>query len=295
MEKYNKIYWKRGLEITPEIFITSDNYNTYQQNIIRRLCTINSYGILPPIKEGNLCFEIEYKITDNILYINNLLCNAITKQGYMIDIGDDFDFYKEIDLNDCINSEYYIILNVSPYDNEVVINQEIYAQPSYELVVKKADKINYSGIPILKISYSKNNCWEADSEYILPSISICSDKNLISKYNSINRKIDSIISHIKNDELLLNISMLKLELDNEFKYATPYSLVLFLKKTCKIFELFFKDKLEKPKYILEEYDHNNISYILNLGLEYLETVEQKLTEVVEIKPEPVADDNTPEI
>lgn len=47
MNKYNKIDWKTGMEITPQVLIDADNFHIEQQNLIRRLQVMPCYGLLP--------------------------------------------------------------------------------------------------------------------------------------------------------------------------------------------------------------------------------------------------------
>ena len=285
---YNKIFWKRGLDITPEILIESDNYNTQQCNIIRKISTLQSYGILPETK-----FLVEPIIMNDILSIRNLNCSAITSQGYLIDIKNHISF-KDIKLYECTNEDHYVILKVYPYNIELVDNSLPYAQPKYDVEIKETRNAIDDGIPILKIC-RRNKCWEIDWDYIPPSVSLCSHKKLIRKFEEIVNIINTISKKLADDEFIsLQLRLLELELQNYSLFEFPFELVNALKKIMAIIELYFQKRLNRDEliqakeFIEKKYNHNEIVIFLTLCMDCLETIKQKLEEepVPEMEPEP---------
>jgi len=294
MKNYNRIFWKRGLDITPEILIESDNYNTYQCNIIRKISTLQSYGILP----GNN-FSVEPIINNDILSIRKLNCSAITPQGYLIDINSPIPL-NEIKLYECTNEDHYVILTVQPYTIESVDESMSFARPKYDVEIKETRKEIETGIPILKICRIKK-CWEIDRDYIPPSVSLCSHKNLTRKYEEIVNKIDTISKKLSGDDLTsLQIKLLEVELKNCSLYEFPLELVKLLKKIMAIIELYFQKILNINElvyvkdFIEKKYNHNEIAVILTLCIDCLDVISQKLEEKPEPEPTPKLEVKEPE-
>lgn len=289
MKNYNRIFWEKGLDITPEILIESDNYNAQQHNIIRKISTLQSYGILPESK-----FLIKPTINNDILSIHISNCSAITSHGYLININNHIAL-KEIKLYECTNEDHYIILRVQPYDIESAGENTPYAQPKYDVEIKEARKEIEDGIPILKISRI-NKCWEIDADYIPPSVSICSNENLTAKYAKITDKIIEISGKLLDDNYTsLQIKLLEIELKNYSLYESPFELVNTLKKIMAIIELYFQktlninDLIQAKEFIEKKYSHNEIAIILAFCMECLDVINQKLDE----KPEPTEEKPEP--
>jgi len=286
MKIYNKIFWERGLDITPEILIESDNHNTYQCNILRKISTLQSYGILPESK-----FLVEPIINNDILSIRKLNCSAITPQGYLIDINSHIPL-KEIKLFECTNEDHYVILKVQPYNIELVDENMPYARPKYDIEIKETRKEIETGIPILKICRIKK-CWEIDRDYIPPSVSLCSHEDLTRKYEEIANKIGMISKKLSGDDLFsLQIKLLELELKNYSLYEFPFELVKTLKKTMTIIGLYIQKMLniselsQSKEFIEKKYNHNEIAKILSLCIDCLDAINQKLEKEPEPEPEP---------
>ena len=278
MKHYNIIFWKKDTDITPEILIESDNYNTYQCNIIRKISVLQSYGILPDSD-----FFVEPVINNDILSIRNLNCSAITPQGYLIDINSHIPL-KKIKLYECTNEDHYLILKVQPYIIELVDKK----MPFYDVEIKETRKEIETGIPILKIRRI-NRCWEIDRDYIPPSISLCSHKNLTGKYEEILNKISTISRILYDDDLTsLQIKLLELELKNYSLYEIPFEFVKTLKKIIAVIGLYLQKELnineliQAQEFIEKKYNHNEIAITLALCMDCLEVMIQKLEEEPEV-------------
>ena len=285
MKRHNRIYWEKGLEITPEIFIASENHSEQDQSVIRRLCTLKSYGILPKDFQNEIPFLIEARIEEDSVIISKLFCHAITQRGHLIEINNDIQFDK-IELNECISGNYYIVVRVYPYQNEPMKYNRPYAQLRYDISIVNVEEILDEGVPILKIYYSEFNNWEIDKEYISPSIAICSDKNIIVKYQFFKKRLKDIISKIK-DELLINqLTLLEFELSSYLLLESPFELVSLIKKILKCIEIYLNEKLPfNQDFINQSYNHLEISWTLNSALECLNEIEQLLEKGPEVEKE----------
>ena len=288
MEKHNKIYWKKGLDITPDTFINADNYHIAERNLLGRFCAFRLYGILSDEK-----FYISKRLDNNTLYIENLECSAITRDGYLIDVQRNTPFDKEISLKEATDTEYYVIITVDPYSNTFADDEKVHIYPEYKLALKRVGVSIENGIPVLKIYKDDYQAWKIDENYIPPSIALYSVDSLKEKYIEILNKYNNIIEKLpESDAIYRQATLFKLELDNYCLQESPEELTLLLKKICWILKLYVK--LEKnitefpsvEKFMEMKYNHNEIGNILNLGLESLEEIDQKIDEKPkEIKPE----------
>ena len=278
MEKYNKIHWKKGLPITPEFFIASDNYHIAERNLLGRFVASRLYGILPGRK---------FDIKDNILYIDKL--EAITRDGYVINIQSNTSF----SLKETTDTECYVIIAVDPHyipdpDDADDDKKLSYVYPKYNLVLKRIGEPVEKGIPVLKIRKDG----EIDKDYIPPSIALDSVVRLKEQYREIKCKLDLIIEKLpENNAVYVQAMLLKFELDNYTLQESPQELSLLLKKICRTLQLYLKSEkkinelLFVKRFMEERYDHDDIGNILQLGFESLEEINQEMDQVKQL-PQP---------
>jgi len=287
MKQQHRIHWKKGLDITPEIFIASDNYHITERHLLGRFLATKGYGILP---ENN--FYIEKNIDNQRLSIQKIECLAISKDGYVINIQKDTSFQKELTLTEPTETELYVVLTVNPSPT-TVDEKELYIYPEYNFIFKNTKETIEQGIPVLKI-YKNHSYWEIDNHYIPPSFALNSLDTLKHKYIEIKDVINRIIEKIpENDTLYLPIIMLQLELNSYSLQKTPEELTLLMKKFCRIFQLYLKTAKEieesynMKKFMTEPYNHNEIEKVLRSGFENLfeihRILDEKPEEIFEIK------------
>ena len=272
MEKYNnnKIHWKKGLDITPEILIASDNYHVTERNLLGRFFSFRLYGILPYRK-----FYIDKDIDNDNVYIKNLECFAITNDGYVINIRKDTPLNKEVSLKDATSSEFYVVLTVNPYT----------ITPEYNFVLKGIGETIENGIPVLKIHRNSQH-WEIDNNYIPPSITLYSVDLLKQQCAEIKNRLSRIAEKLQeNDMACMQTMLLKLELDNYCMQESPQELMLLLKKICWTLKMYVKtskktdDLPDLNRFIEEQYDHNDMEKLLHLGIKSLAEVDQKIDKI----------------
>jgi hypothetical protein len=298
--KHYKINWKKGLDITPEIFIASDNYHIAERNLLGRFLASRLYGIVP---DGN--FFIEKEIDNNHIYIHNLKCTAITKDGSVIDIQQDTNFQKELTLKDTASAELYVVLTMNVETKEalgvgtrlclVPDEQALHIYPEYHIQLNETNETIEQGIPILKI-HKNSSCWEVDENYIPPSIALNSVDTLIYKYTEIKDIIHEIINKLlEENPFYLQTMMLQLELNNYSLHESPQEFVLLLKKFCLIFQLYLKtakniEELPAITNFMEKpYNHFETGNLLQAGLEALSAINQKIDAKPIIEEEPITE------
>ena len=284
MEKQYRIHWKKGLDITPEIFINSDNYHISERHLLARFIASHSYGILPNGK-----FTIEKDLVNNRVVIQHLECLAITSGGYISNIQNDTSFQKELALNETQEGAFYVVLTANASPTTCIDEKELYMFSEYNLTLTRTDKTIQHGLPIAKI-YNNNSHWEMDKGYIPPAIALSSVAELKERFSEIKKIIHEILEKFsEKDPYYLQVMMFQLELNNYSLQESPEELSLLLKKFCWIFQAYLNivEKMgELPAikaFIDEPYNPNEIGKILQLGLDALKEVHQILYD----KPIPV--------
>ncbi len=269
MGKYNKIHWKKGLEVTPEILTETDNYHISERNLLGHFWTSRLWGLSPDGK-----FHIEKDIDNDRLSIKKLECLAITRNGYLINIPPNTGFSKELSLNNAEDTELHVVLTVDPYATA----------SEYNLELKKTGETTGDGIPVLKI-YQNRHYWEIDADYIPPAVALSSFDALKQQYAEIKDTLNRIVAKLPEENAFYaQATLLKLELDNYSLLESPQELTLLLKKICWCLKLYLKS-IKKVKqlsgvkaFIEEQYNHNEIREILHLGIQNLIDIDQRIDE-----------------
>ena len=308
-QSHYKIFWRIGQEITPETFIQADNYICSQQNLIRRLIANQYYGLLPQPDAGNTSLLMEARISSNDILIDELKCLGITNAGYLIDFDNSLlgETYKDhLTIPDYGSGNYYVVLRVKPFEPsliEPVENEEApLARPEYEINVKELGRISDDELPVMKIKAGSYP--EIDDDYIPPCMSITSSDKLMDGFRNIKDIITEINTQInlKKDQYkasIYHLHILTLELKIFPLTEPPVSLFRLIKKFVKTYIFFIPEirVLTEPDF-LSEYNHNDISIILKLLLQYLHEIHQIVSKIEikeEIKVVVVEEDLTPKI
>ena len=279
MEKHNKIDWKIGLDITPEVFIASDNHHIAERNRLGHLLACNLYGIIPDIT-----FYFEKRIDYDNVHISNLKCLAISKYGYIINIGSDDTFDRDLALANATEDEHYVVLTANPFAPIPAQHDKNCAGIEYDLtLMSKKDTIE-NGIPILKI-FKDGSYWGIDKDYIPPVVSLNAVDKLIEKFNIIKNCIQLIVNKLPENYMFYpHTLLLQFQLNSFSLQESPQELIKLLKQFCHIFKSFLKttkniDDLPDLQTFLEEtYNHLEIGYLLQLAIKSIESVNQKIDE-----------------
>ena len=288
MEKHKRIYWERGLDITPEIFIATDNHHLSQQSIIAQLHAVRSYGILPA---GGV-FKITPRINNDELFVDELYCIAVTQNGYLIDIQNDVAFEK-MSLRELTNEEHFVVLRVNPFLPTAITEEEPYAQATYRVEIKEARQNIEDGIPILKIGYSKESrCWEIEKNYVLPNVCLFTSEIFVQKHHNIQKELNAILGKLSSDEpACFQGKLLEMELKNYSLRESSADLALLLKKMITVFKIYLEKinnanealMASMERFLQTPYNHNDALLLLQMGIDCLRNINQGLDE----KPVPV--------
>jgi hypothetical protein len=307
MQKRNKIFWRIGLEITPETFIQADNYICSQHNLIRRLIADGSYGIIGEVGEkgeagemGNTSFSVKTTLNNNDLYIEKLICSGTTGAGYLIDIDSELWAsipQKSLTLPDSGTKALYVVLQINPFE-QVLVEPVIYEEApaafsAFELNVRELEQIGENELAILKIN-TGNYTAEIAQDFIPPCMSVNACSKLFESFGQLKKLLSEIMSHIeKRDELnsaaLYPLKMLYEELNDFSPSNPPIVLIRLVKKIMQTYRFFVSDirTVSLPDF-LRSYNHNDISLTFKAMQSYLQ-------EIIRVVSEGVEEDFTPKI
>jgi predicted component of type VI protein secretion system len=286
MEKQHRINWKKGMEITPEIFIESDNYHIAERQLLGELIASHKYGIFP----NSNCI-IDYELQDHYISVKISNCTALVSAGDIIHIPDKISFNPSLPIEEL--SECYAVLSLRPDDKKHAAEPDaLHIVSQYEIAFKKTNEPIKNGIPVLKI-YKKQSEWNVEPNYIPPTIALNSLPSLMNKYAEIKDIIHKIIGYYdKNDSHYALLMLLQLELNHLSSKESPETLILLMKKLTWIFQEYLKTikKIEPLQiinnFIHTSYNHYEIKNLLDSGYEGLKEavalLESKPPEIEEI-------------
>ena len=259
MAKYTKVQWQTGMEVTPQVFINADNFQIEQQNIIRRIQVMPCYGLLPESS-----FNMDISISGNILTITNLVMQAITQQGEIIDMNEQGKEPQKIDLSSYSGETLYIALH---YNDAACAEKDTFC-------VTTDPKKEKSAVVMAKISSNI-----IDFSYIPPCISINSHQKLVESFEEIRKLTQTIVSQAKEQEkykpLFLPLSLLELELNAYSAFETPLDLFLMIQKLAHIFKSIIYEVPENTAILLDKtYCHTELYDMIRLLLDSLCELEE---------------------
>ena len=308
----NNVFWRIGLEITPDTFIQADNSICSQNNLIRRLIAGRYYGLLPygeisdggnTGENGHLTFTVKAHINNRELKVEQLACYGTTEAGYLIVFDNDrleALFKKQLLLPNANVDAFYVVLRTNPFEQvliEPVDNEEAPEGHSYyELCIRELDKISADELAIIKVD-NKANAPVIDSDYIPPCMSVNSCLPLVNVFGTFRNlfaEIRSIIEHKKEQfgKLMYPLTLLHFELDEFSLSEPPMTLIRLIKKFIMTYQFFIPDI---RKIVLNdssgEYNHNDVAIIFRSLLSCLQEVKLIIGKVEMV----IEEDFTPRI
>ena len=287
MKKLQRINWKQGMEITPEIFIESDDYHIAERQLLGTLLSAHCYGLFPNSK-----FTMDYELHNHQIAVSISDCIALVNSGYVVNIQNKTSFNKELPTDETV--ECYVVLSVILNDHKFTDESGLHLVSQYDISFKRTNEPIENGIPVLKIC-RQNASWEAVHGYIPPSIAINSIDSLENKYVEIKNIIHKILAHYaEKDSNHLLLMLLQLDLNNFSSKESPEALTLMMKKFSSIFQSCLKTGKEIEslpevrRFVESAYNHNEIGKILDIGyaslMEILKILDTKpMPEIEEIK------------
>lgn len=253
MKENMRIGWKQGMEVMPATLIAADSYQLFHHELNRKLLTQQSYGLFPRVK-----FDINCSITNNLLQIQEVHCDAITRNGQFIQLRGKYT----VTLPQLPAGECYLVVKIKGF-SPIEINEIPYSEVIYDLEFRQwAELSDGNVLPIIKIL--KEGEWWKMADYIPPCFTISSCRMLVNKHEEIRKLVNEISGHFTNKNYPVHIeyafSLLLIELNYLTKNEIPYDLILLLKKIIKSF-LACEPEMNSDDtdgFLKSDYDHNDI-------------------------------------
>ena len=300
---YNKIFWRSGLEVTPETFIQADRHYYYQQNLIRKAMNFPYYGLLLIDEEDKQEFSINADVDTQSVRIEQLCCRGTTKEGFFVDFDESalrIATKRNLSVSNLSSGKYYLVIRINPYEQvliEPVENEETpLSHPAYEFDIKDLSQIKGNELPLLKM-VSDGHTLQIDPHYIPPCMSVRSHKKLMEYYLSYKKMANEVVGLFNQKKtrfsnFVFPVSLLVYDIDQFSLSEPPYALVQQVRKLLKAFGFFVTELTSKIEQVLHiPYNHHDVDGLFGA----LSTCLQEVLFVVGKEEEVIEEDFTPKI
>lgn len=199
--KHKSVNWVDGMKISSEHFVHADQtFNELLRDASSLRLNRFNFGLLPPFQGENLALDAEIveKATNHIT-VKVKQCNAITEEGYRIDIppGRSTDSLALTHAFDAENPDskkkavYHILLTVNPFTRVPVGEPDPgetpprypYTDKEYQLAVLPATQVassqNSAHYLIIGRVWIEGGSMQIDQQYIPPCTAVISHPALI--------------------------------------------------------------------------------------------------------------------
>ena len=247
MKNHRRIAWHDGMEITHKTFLEADTLIDIRETAIRKISVLPAFGLLP---ESD--FQLNCSLNNQALTIHQLVCQAVTPLGYIIDFEDNVDI--SVYLNDLSESRYFLVVKASPSDLQAAKGKEILLLDSnYSFDFKWEYEIEGDELPLAQIDRIEGK-WVKKEHFIPPVIAFRSHPLLKGILEQIQTEGHQMLVKLlekfepeKNLSLIFTLKVLLMELKNITPSDTPQKLILLLKKLF-LFIFACLPEYEKPEY-----------------------------------------------
>lgn len=276
---FDRIDWKRGMEIMPETFLYADGYHDSVSRLNRQLLVPFAYGLVPLHD-----FTLKYTIFDHKLTIDKISCTIMDCEGNILHItkGISLPLPKEA------QGTFYLAVSCGE-DDHVEKNGVPMVEQGYKFqIINLLNPCSPLLFPLLKLQ-AGNGDWEV-LDFIPPCCAISAHSELTNLTNQCRQWLDKILALVENkecNEAYYQIGYVQIELANSIRYATPSMLISLLKKAVFILKtnkLFDKEDISRAgEFVWLEYNPNTLSETIQEALSFLQSA---VTFLQHAKPEP---------
>ena len=207
--KHKPVNWIDGMKISSNHFINTDNFI---QDIVRDANSLplnnNNFGLLPPVINEPVSLDIQItERASNQVQIKINHCNAVTAEGYRIDISRTdpelvFSHYFGQE-SPTENSEiYYVLLTVNPFERIASGNPDPEEAPlrypevdkQYNITIMPASQINTRSAGFIEVGKFIRNgsTLQTDINFIPPCTSVISHPELVKYYESFSNQLNNL-------------------------------------------------------------------------------------------------------
>jgi len=230
MKNHRRIAWHDGMEVTHKTLLEADNLIDVRETAIRKITVLPAYGLLP-----DSGFQFNCSLNNQALTIHQLVCQAITPSGYVIDFDDNIDI--SIYLNDLTESRYFLVIKADPSDLQAAKGKEILLLDSnYSFDFKWEFEIANDELPIAQIDKIEGR-WVKKEHFIPPVIAFRSYHTLNALLEQIQAEGHQLMVRLlekleseKQHSSVYDLKVMILDLKNLTPSDSPKKLILLMKR-----------------------------------------------------------------
>lgn len=294
-----RVFWQKGMRLTDEILTKSDKCHLESLSQALIIAANGRFGLLPSKDE----FNISLSISNNIADVEALSCLALTKSGALVDLHYDTAFANNMETRVTIpmsgEDAYMLCVVVLDSWKESCGG---FCEPEYKFVIVKENTVlDDNMLPIARIINEYG--WRIDEINFLPpclyimshsTYKIQAERLASILKTSSNHLFNSVNSDCKTaiSIFLPIVEQLKITLDKEIELMTPMQLFGNIQKYISGFlcactmddSLDLADVDMYRQYVDAPFNYNNVYLRIKEGLEYCNSICEKLEKIKEFKP-----------
>lgn len=278
-KNFDRIDWKKGMEIMPETFLYADGYHDSVSRLSRQLVVPFAYGLVPLHD-----FTLKYTIFDYKLSIDKISCTIMDCEGNILHItkGTSLLLPKEV------KGTFYLAVSYGE-EAHVEKNGVPLVERTYKFqIINLLNACSPLLFPLLKLQ-TRNGEWEA-LDFIPPCCTISAHSELTNLTNHCRQWLEKILFLVEKEnysEAYRQIGFVQIDLTNAIRFATPSMLISLLKKAVFILatnKLLDKSDVDRAgEYIWQEYNPNMLFETIQETLTFLYSA---VTFLQQSKPKP---------
>ena len=282
MMTFDRVDWKRGMEIMPETFLCADGYHDSVSRLNRQLLVPFAYGLVPLHD-----FTLKYTIFDHKLTIEKISCTIMDGEGNVLHItkGTSLPLPKEV------QGTYYLAVSYGEEEHVENNGVPIVEQSCKFQIINMLNPCSPLLFPLLKL-HAANGGWE-ELDFIPPCCALSAHNeltNLAVQCRQWLGKILDLVEKQENMDAYYRVGYLLIEMANTIRCGTPAMLVSHLKKAVFVLKTnhFFNeldvDLVNRAgEFVWLEYNPNTLFETIQEALSFLQAA---VTFLQHAKPEP---------
>lgn len=288
-----RIFWKKGMRLTDEVLILSDNCTAELIGKVLALNAGGNFGLFP----GGYPFSVSLDINKNIVEVVELNCLGITRDGTLIDVHYDTAYTNSSVTRATIpaaseDTAYFLCVYST---GELRDTNDGMCEPAYSFaVIEENSPVPANALPVAHLVYDEY-CWRMDEiDFVPPCLYISSHAKygeLYDRYLQLLTRLDHNLPHRlitpTKDALKIFwpvVQQLLISIDKERNTMTPMMFFASIQKCVSAFVLACKldegiqlaEEEEFRNYVNTPYSVKDVFLSIRKGLELCATIVAKV-------------------
>lgn len=298
MQTFNRIDWKRGMEIMPETFTKADDYHDSVSLVNRQVLVPFTYGLVPLHD-----FELKYSLNYSSLTLEKLSCTILACDGSLLQLTQGVN----VPLPKDAQGTYYLAVSCGEPNHTEKSGVPMLEKTYKYQIINLLNPNSPSLFPLMKL-YANNGEWEV-VDFIPPCCAVGAHAGLATLTNQCRQWMDKVLQltgQQERTEAYYRFGLLLVEFSNTIHSDSPFMLVTRLKKAVFILksehlldesDTLLLDRAED--FIWNEFTPNTLFEtlqealsIIHAAVDYLQQNKQEPAPVVEKPQEPEEEEFT---